>query len=281
MLVLSAFADEISPEVDEQAAVLVECGIGYVDVRGAWDANVLELSAEQLRAVGERFGGRGLKVAAIASPIGKSSIDRSPSYELERLKRACDIAQMLGAGMIRVFSFYPPEDLRRDTPIAAHRTEVLDRMRAWVEWVARNHPALTLVHENEADIYGETPSRCADLMDQLHGPRFSACYDFANWVHAGYTDVFETCWGPMKSYTTCFHLKDYRNGASVPCGEGDGEVAAILSDAVGSGFDGFMSLEPHLKQAGRFSGYSGPGLFRRAVEAALSVCRERKIPLHR
>ena len=36
------------------------------------------------------------------------------------------------------------------------------------------------------------------------------------------------------------------NGTVVPPGMGDGHVADILAELAGAGFDGFLSIEPHL-----------------------------------
>jgi hypothetical protein len=50
MWTLSGFADEISADLDEQCQTLKRLGIGYVEFRGAWDTNVLDLSDEQLES---------------------------------------------------------------------------------------------------------------------------------------------------------------------------------------------------------------------------------------
>jgi len=61
---------------------------------------------------------------------------------------------------------------------------------------------------------------------------------------------------------------------------GTGVIAAIHADAAlrDSGFTGFMSLEPHLAQAGRFGGFSGPQGFRRAAQALKCLLDELAIP---
>ena len=53
----------------------------------------------------------------------------------------------------------------------------------------------------------------------------------------------------------------------MPAGQGDGQLRETLAALRESGFAGFMSLEPHLAQAGRFGGFSGPSGFRRAAQA--------------
>ena len=66
---------------------------------------------------------------------------------------------------------------------------------------------------------------------------------------------------------------------SSPAGEGDGDLVPILRDAYASGYRGYLSLEPHLAAHGQFSGFSGPELFQKAVDALRKICREHEIPL--
>jgi sugar phosphate isomerase/epimerase len=56
-------------------------------------------------------------------------------------------------------------------------------------------------------------------------------------------------------------------GDVVPAGQGDGQVRETLAALRDSGFDGYLSLEPHLATAGSFGGFSGPDLFRLACRA--------------
>ncbi|MHB9033786.1 MAG: sugar phosphate isomerase/epimerase, partial [Anaerolineae bacterium] len=59
----------------------------------------------------------------------------------------------------------------------------------------------------------------------------------------------------------------------VPAGQGDGQIPEIIAALQARGFDGFASLEPHLANAGTFSGFSGPELFTTAVNAFRQVLR--------
>jgi sugar phosphate isomerase/epimerase len=269
MATLSAFADEISSEPVEQVAVLRECGIRFLDLRGAWNKNVLDLAAADLDRFARILADAGVGVAAIGSPIGKSTVDQPPAFELDRLKRACEIAERFQCRYIRVFSFYPPEGKQ----ITAFGKEVMERLASWVAYVAREHPGLVLAHENESRIYGDLPERCVEICKRFSGSNFTACFDFGNFINDRVERPFETAWVPLKPYTGFFHLKDFKkNGHPVPMGEGDGDAERILRDAASSGYDGFLTLEPHLAQAGQFKGFSGPDLFRRAAEAARKVC---------
>jgi sugar phosphate isomerase/epimerase len=138
---------------------------------------------------------------------------------------------------------------------------------------------VTLVHENEAKIYGEKGAQCLDLMKSINSPKLRSAFDFANFVQAKENPV--DCWPLLKPYTTHIHIKDalMADGKVVPAGKGDGKLEPILKDAYASGYRGFLSLEPHLRAHGQFSGFSGPDLFKTAADALKELCARAGVPL--
>lgn len=268
MFTLSGFADEISADLNEQLDVLERLGIGYLEFRGVWNTGVLDLSDEQVREVKKALDGRGIKVSAIGSPIGKIKIDDPFEPHLAAFRRAVMLAEYFETPYIRLFSFFVPEG-----EAAAHRDEVMRRMGALLE-AAMGHP-VTLLHENERHIYGDIPSRCADLMKTFDTPRLRCTFDPANFVLCG-VHPFTDGWDLLKDYTVYLHIKDALMGPGqvVPAGQGDGELRPLISALVASGYDGFASLEPHLSMAGDFRGFSGPELFGVAAEAFRKLMAE-------
>src|SRR5258708_2014888 len=155
MLKLSAFADEISPDLDEQIRVCKEIGITHVELRGVNKINVLDFNPALRQEIRTKLNDSGLGVICIGSPIGKVKINDSWPDHLERFKIAVDAAAYFSAPYIRLFSYYPPE---KDDDIRQHRDEVMRRMGAKVEFV-RSVP-VTLLHENEVGIYGHRGPEC-------------------------------------------------------------------------------------------------------------------------
>ncbi len=258
---LSAFGDEIDQDLATQLDVLGSENVYHLELRGAWGHNVLEFDDAQLRQARDLLRERGFGVSAIGSPIGKSELSQPRLFEVERLERAMNAAEVLGTRLIRVFSFFVPEG-----QAAEHRDEVLERMRMLTERASQ--AGMTLVHENEKEIYGDVPERCRDIMEQIDSPALRMAFDPANFVQVGVRPM-EQAWPLLADYTTHVHIKDalLSDGTVKPAGEGDGAVPELLDALVQRGYSGFLTLEPHLKIAGRFGGSSGEDGMRIAIAA--------------
>jgi sugar phosphate isomerase/epimerase len=274
MLKLAGFADEISPDLDEQIRVCRELGITHLELRSVNKINVLDFDAPLRSQIRDKLRAAGLGVASIGSPIGKVKIDGPWPDHFDRFKIGVELAEFFGAPLLRIFSYYPPQ---KDQDIRLHRDEVLRRMVAKVKYV-QNYP-VTLVHENEAAIYGDHGKECLDLMRSINSPKLRSAFDFANFIMCGEHPLDN--WKLLKPYTVHIHVKDavLKDRTIVPAGEGDGQIEEILVDAYRSGYREFVSLEPHLARHGNMGGFSGPELFKMAADALKRICRKNNIPL--
>jgi 3-dehydroshikimate dehydratase len=268
MFTLSAFADEISPDPEVQLKVLQACGVRHIEFRSILGTNVLALSDLQIREFKALLDKHGFKLSAIGSPIGKIRIDEPFAPHLGKLRRAIDLCKVFGTPNIRIFSYYPPRNLEWDD-CGDHRREVLDRM--WQKCELAAHAGVRLLHENEHRIYGDSPDRVGDLMstvlEQIDSSTLTLVYDPANYVFCGY-DPWDG-WQRTKQWTGHFHIKDWKKGeehGSIP-GEGEGQIPRVIREAVGMGYDGFATMEPHLLGGGPTGGQTGPDLFPKAVAA--------------
>jgi sugar phosphate isomerase/epimerase len=269
---LSGFADEISPDLDVQLDTLAAEEMRFLELRGVWGKNVLKLDDGELARVKGALRARGVGVSSVGSPIGKIGIKDDFAPHLADFRRAIAVAQELEAPFIRLFSFFMPE---ADDP-ASHRDAVLDRLGQIVR--AAEGSGVTLLHENEKDIYGDVPARCLDLLTTLDSPIFRAAWDPANFVQCG-VSPFTDGYAQLRPYVAYVHVKDAlaETRQVVPAGQGDGEWPETIAALRESGFDGYFSLEPHLKAGGQFGGFSGPELFRAAVQAFKGLLGEQGI----
>ena len=259
MIRLSGFADEIGPDLELQVTTLASENIRFLELRGVWGKNVLDFTAQERRDIKKRLGDAGIGVSAIGSPIGKVRIDEPWAAHVERFKIALDAAEFFVAPYIRLFSYYPPQGGR----IADHRDEVIRRLAEQVQMAQGRK--VRLLHENEKDIYGEKTAECLDIAESV--PGMDLIFDPANFVQVGVKP--SEAWKVLRDHVVYFHIKDalLADGKVVPPGEGDGDIEAVLRDAiVNRKYDGFLSLEPHLAVAGQFQGFSGPDLFKKAAQ---------------
>lgn len=269
MIQLSAFADEISPELNEQIAVLQACGISGIELRGVWGVNVLDLSEEQVATIQQALQTSGIHIAAIASPIGKTPIDQPFAETLKKFARAVQLAQAFQARYIRIFSFYPPTTGNEP---ASWRKEVLYRLRYLADQAKQAD--LILVHENEKDIYGDTIDRCVDILQSINHPHLRAAFDPANFIQCNQKS-FPKGYQAIKPWLSYVHVKDaLADGDVVAAGEGLARWPETLSNLHHDGYDGYYALEPHLATAGQFQGFSGPEQFQKAARAFARIVEQ-------
>ena len=237
---ISGFADEIDESLDKQIDLLVRLGVKWVELRSADGINVSKFTVEKAQEVKAKLDAAGISVSALGSPIGKIDINAEFEPHIERLKHVCEIAKILGTKYIRMFSFFIPQG---ENP-AAYKNEVFARMARMIE-VAKE-ANVVLLHENEKDIYGDIAPRCLELMEKFYGPNFGCTFDFANFVQCGQDT--KQAYELLKPYITYVHVKDalFADESVVPAGQGDGNVSRIFVQLDCSGYEGFLSLEPHL-----------------------------------
>ncbi|MEI7835212.1 MAG: TIM barrel protein [Planctomycetota bacterium] len=269
MITISAFADEIAPDLGVQMDTCGALGIRCIDVRGIDGVNISKMTAAQARQYRRQMDDRGFSVPCLGSPIGKIRLSDDFPAHLELLEHVIELAEIFGTRNIRVFSFYPAEG----TNILDHRDEVLERMAAMVQ--AARAAGVVLYHENEKGIYGATPTAVLDLFEQLGGECFKGVFDPSNYVEEGIRPYDEGWQNGLDRVTDWFHVKDSLGGRQcVPAGAGDGQFRELLADLKRRNWSGVMTLEPHLSASGQFAGFTGPGLFGEAVESLRGLLRE-------
>ena len=231
-----AFADEASPFIDEQIKAMKKNGLNGLEIRNVDEVNIAEISDSKAREVRKKLDAAELRVWTIGSPIGKIDIEKDDfTLHTEKFKRTLELADILGAENIRLFSFFTPSE-NRDV----YRERVTERLSLFCKIASGS--GITLCHENEKGIYGDTPERCLEIHRAL--PEIKAIFDPANYVQCG-VDTLKA-WEIIKPYVKYLHIKDaLADGSVVPAGKGDGNIKYILDDFRRLGGDS-VTLEPHL-----------------------------------
>ncbi|MBT3343393.1 MAG: sugar phosphate isomerase/epimerase [Gemmatimonadetes bacterium] len=261
---ITGFADEIAPAMDEQVAGLQATQVAWVEVRGVDGTGVLDLTDTQAEQLRRRLVDAGIGVSSVGSPIGKVDIADDLEAHFEQFQIALRRAEQLGCDYVRIFSFY-----HKDQAAAAIRGLVMEQMHRMTQ--AAVEAGVTLLHENEKGIYGESPEHCLDLLATVNSPHLRAAFDPANFIQCGH--AAKAGFDLLVEHVAYFHIKDAvaATGRVVPAGHGDGALEQILRAAVERGFSGFASIEPHLKADDPDFGGSGAERFATAVAALRSL----------
>lgn len=228
----AAFADEAGAGLDEQIRAMKDNGIKYLEIRGVDGENIADISVEKAKQIKAQLEANDLGVWSLGSPYGKIGITEEFAPHLEKFKRGMELAHVLGAKHIRLFSFYIPAGKYQE-----YREEVFDRMHQFLD-VAEGSDII-LCHENEKGIYGDMADRCAELHKEF--PTLKAVFDPANFIQCGQNTL--AAWTLLESYVEYMHIKDaLEDGTVVPAGKGVGNISWLLGNYQGR----ILTLEPHL-----------------------------------
>lgn len=277
-----AFADEAGADLDTQVQALKANGLDGLEIRNVDGKSISDLTEGEAQEVRKRLDAEGLRVWSIGSPIGKVHIERDDfDKHLEVFRHTLDLADILGADCFRLFSFYLPQG--KDP--GDYRDEVIDRMGRFAELAEGR--TVTLCHENEKGIYGDTAARCLDILTAL--PAIRAIFDPANFIQCGQDTL--AAWKLLKPCVRYLHVKDaLADGSVVPAGEGIGNLPFIVEDFLSDGGSVF-TIEPHLavfsglaslekddarSAVGKYEYESSMAAFCAACTAFKKICNKRK-----
>ncbi|HIW32919.1 MAG TPA: sugar phosphate isomerase/epimerase [Candidatus Paenibacillus intestinavium] len=240
---ISGFSDEISSDFVTQLQAVSKLGMKYLSLRGIDGRNIGEYTLEEIQqTVLPKLTEYEIAVSSIGAPIGKIFItdDEGFAQQLTMLDRLCQIANVLNCKYIRIFSFYIPKGEDADQ----YNSKVISQINQFAAIAAKYN--VILLHENEKDIFGDIARRCYEMLEAVQSPYFKAIFDFANFVQCG-ENTWE-CYQLLKPHIEYIHIKDAVSTSqqNVVCGTGEGKIKEILTDVIANGYEGFLTLEPHL-----------------------------------
>ncbi len=270
MFKISAFADEIDNDIEEQARVLLKEGIYHVELRVWGETTLVDLSKDNLRRMKHVIRKNEFIVSDIASPIGKIPVTDDFEQHFVLFKKYVEMAKFFETKMMRVFSYYCPQD----RPPEEFGNEVIRRMRKKAEFAANN--AITLVMENERRLYGNIGSRCWEILETIDSPFLRLAFDPQNFLAEGerpFTDNFDA----LSKFVAHVHIKDGKLNEPdtfLCAGAGDGEIKQLLAALKQKNYRGFLSIEPHLGIFGEADKDTRIKLFHDAHEALRNILKQ-------
>jgi L-ribulose-5-phosphate 3-epimerase len=261
---ISVINDEISQDFERACSVAShQFGMGWIELRGMWNKNVLNLNANEIAEARRILDKYNLRVTDIASPLFKVDWPGAPKSKFspkhdqfnadftfeqqdEVLEKSVYLAKTLGADRVRCFDFW-----RLDDP-KPHRQAINEKLRDAAEKAAKKEIVLLL--ENEPSCNTATGAESAEVLRAVQTPALMLNWDPGNAASVGekaYPDGYAAL--PKDRIGHC-HCKDaVKNDHGyewAAMGQGlidwVGQFKALKND----GYHHAVSLETHWRGAG-------------------------------
>ncbi len=246
-MIFSGISDEAGKGLDAQIRAHKELGWGYVELRNVDGTQFTDLTDEQFDAACATLAAADMKVSSFASGIANwaCKITDPLTKSAETLARSIPRMQKLGTRFIRAMSF-PNNGLTEDD----WRDEVVRRMKELGRVAADG--GVTIVVENCDGWASSSAENYGRFFELIGSPAVKAVYDTGNPASHGLTDTWKW-YQAAKPHIAYIHIKAHTG----PVDDGRGEhvwpdvgascIDETLTDLIADGYDGFVSIEPHLK----------------------------------
>jgi len=255
---IAAITDEFSFDLDAALDAMATVGMTGAELRLIGDRNIIDFSDQEVTDVRRQVERRGMRVLGIASPVLKCVLPDAPpiderfqqdvfgsAYTIDdqpRLsKRAFEIAELTGAKIIRVFSYW-----RTTAP-----EQCVDRIVEALKDLAdrAGERGLVIGLENEHACNAGTGAEAGRVLAALDHPALKSIWDPANAFILGETPFPDGYSKLPASRVAHVHAKDCivtgHKPTWGPLGEMGvdwrGQLAALNRD----GYRGAISLETH------------------------------------
>lgn len=242
----SGISDESGQAIAVQIQAHQELGWHYMELRLVDGVNLTQISDATFDDVYKAVTEADMKVSCFGSAIANWARPITCPAEIDQddLKRAIPRMHRFHTPFIRVMSY--PNDADHPVEETAWRREAIRRMKELAHIAEDN--GITLVHENCSGWGGLSAENSNILLGEVDSPALKVVFDTGNPVTYG-QDAWEY-YKTVRKDIVYVHIKDARKIDGVDhyclCGDGDGYVREIVGDLLKSGYDGGLSIEPHL-----------------------------------
>jgi len=272
---LGVVTDEIHAKPEIALPLAAEMGFAGVEFNTVSGRGIHELSDAEARDLADLAKSHRLAVIALSPPSFKrilldgvppSAVAALPEFQehLSWVRRAVELAPILGAEYVRVFSFRrsgmqglgnPSPRLPGGGDLPAEALAgIVAGLRAAAEVAEAGD--VTLVLENVRSCWGNSGRNAARILAAVNHPRLQALWDPGNdYVSGGspYPEGYEA----VRPWLAHVHVKDavVEDGATgltrwERIGDGEVDYAGQLRALIRDGYAGVVCVETHWRPAG-------------------------------
>ena len=242
----SGISDEAGQAIDTQIRAHKELGWKHLELRMVDGQNITAISDALFNTVYDKVTAAGMTVSCFGSAVANWArpITCDENIDINDLKAAIPRMKRFGTPFIRVMSY--PNDPNSPIPEPEWRKEAIRRMKALAK-IAEDG-GITLAHENCSGWGGLSADNSNILLGEVNSPALKVVFDTGNPVTYG-QDAWDY-YVKVQKDIVYVHIKDANkvDGKDIYCycGDGAGYVREILKDLLGNGYNGGISIEPHL-----------------------------------
>ncbi len=222
-------------------------GLDGIEIRSVWEKGPHELDKEDIGQIRKLVNAAKMEVCSISSPFFKCNMDKDEEVEqnMRILEKSIQLAQELGTGIVRGFTFWNTGDFNACLP------KIISRFEEPVKMLEK--AGITLALESDPSVFASNAGRLVKVIEGINQPCVKGLWDPGNDMYdprgeIPYPDGYEI----IKPYIVHVHLKDAvrlpdGKAAAAPIGEGQvdfvGQFGALLKD----GYSGYVVLETHYR----------------------------------
>jgi len=248
----TGFTDEAERSLDGQISTLREVGWSAIELRLIDGKNICDFTDEEWKRTWDRLQKEQIQLVGFGGQIGNWArpIDSDFSLDIDELKRVAPRMRQAGTKFLRIMSY--PNSESNPLSRSEWRNEAVRRLKELAK-IAEGE-GIILGHENCSG-YGETPEGYLDLVEAVNSQALQLIFDTGNnSLHDNNTEVTWDYYQKCREQITHVHIKCAKPGENgddfVTCYVDEDPVQErILKDLGATGYDGWLSIEPHIKAA--------------------------------
>ncbi len=248
----TGFADEAEKSLDGQISTLKEVGWSAIELRLIDGKNVVDQSDDEWARTWDTLQQEGIEVVGFGGQIANWArpITSDFQVDIDELKRVAPRMRQANTKFLRTMSY--PNDADSPLEREAWLAEAVRRFKELA--VIAETEGVILAHENCSGI-GADPEGYLELVEAVNSPALQLIFDTGNnSLHANSTDATWDYYEKCRDQITHVHIKCAKAGPDgkefVTCHVDEDPVQRkIIQDLKDTGYNGWLSIEPHIKAA--------------------------------
>lgn len=241
----AGIADEAGEDLATQIRAHRELGWSHIEPRNIGNRCITDLPDDEFAAVLGQLSDAGLQAVGFASQLANWArpVDGDFQLDLDELARAIPRMQQAGARFIRCMSY--PNSKTAPWADDDWRDEVVRRFKILAQMAEDG--GVVLVHENCHGWASQTPQTSLEFIERVDSPALKLVFDTGNTRDQDSVAFFRA----VREQIVHIHIKDWKRNpdgsttATFP-GEGESGTEQVLRELLSSGYDGCLSIEPHM-----------------------------------